>query len=128
MSNSLWPHEMQHTRLPCPSLSSRVCSNSCPLSWWFHPTISSSVAPFSSWPQSFPASVFSNEWNVILGRLPVYFLCNTCKDPFLNESQFWIWVVNLILLKLLQKFLGWSFRFILMVVKWLVCVNTRIDR
>ena len=49
-------HGLQHTRLPCPSLSPGVCSNSCPLSWWCHPTISSSVAPFSSCPQSFPAS------------------------------------------------------------------------
>ena len=47
---------MQHTRLPCPSLSPWVCSNSCPLSQWCHPTISSSVIPFSSCPQSFPAS------------------------------------------------------------------------
>ena len=55
MSNSLLPHELQHTRLPCPSLSLRACSNSCPLSQWRHPTISSSVTPFSC-PQSFPAS------------------------------------------------------------------------
>ena len=47
---------MQHTRLPCPSLSPRVCSNSWPLSWWCHPTISSSVVPFSSFIQSFQAS------------------------------------------------------------------------
>ena len=56
MSNSLQPHELQHARLPCPSLSPVACSNSCPLSWWCHLTISSSVAPFSSCPQSFPAS------------------------------------------------------------------------
>ena len=56
MSNSLRPHELQHTRLPCPSLSPRVCSNSCPLSQWCHPTISSPVIPFSSCPQSFSAS------------------------------------------------------------------------
>ena len=43
-------HEQQHTRRPCPSPSPRVCSNSCPLSWWWHPTISSSVVPFSSCP------------------------------------------------------------------------------
>ena len=55
MSNSLRPHELQHTRLPCPSLSPTVCSNSCPLSWWYHPIISSSVVPFSC-PQSFLAS------------------------------------------------------------------------
>ena len=40
MSDSLWPHGLQHARLPCPSLSPRVCSNSCPLSWWCHPTVS----------------------------------------------------------------------------------------
>ena len=47
---------IQHARLPCPSLSPSVCSNSCPLSWWCHPIISSSVVPFSSYLQSFPAS------------------------------------------------------------------------
>ena len=47
VSDSFWPHELQHTRLPCPSLSPGVCSNSCPLSRWYHPTISSSVVPFS---------------------------------------------------------------------------------
>ena len=56
VSDSLRPHEQQHARLPCPSLSPGVCSNSCPLSWWCHPTISSSVMPFSSCPQCFPAS------------------------------------------------------------------------
>ena len=56
MSNSLRPHELQHTRLPCPSLSPAVCSNSCPLSRWCHPTISSSVTPFSFCLQSLPAS------------------------------------------------------------------------
>ena len=56
MSDSLWPHGLQHARLPCPSLSPGVCSNSCSLSWWCHPTISSSVIPFSSCSQSFPAS------------------------------------------------------------------------
>ena len=47
VSNSLWPHGLQQARLPCPSLSPGVCSNSCPLSQWCHPTISSSVIPFS---------------------------------------------------------------------------------
>ena len=57
MSDSLWPHGLQHARLPCPSLSPTVCSNSCPWSWWCHPSISSSIALFSSsCPQSFPAS------------------------------------------------------------------------
>ena len=55
MSNALRPYGLQHTRLPCPSPTPRVYSNSCPLSWWCHPTISSSVVPFSCL-QSFPAS------------------------------------------------------------------------
>ena len=54
--DSLQPHGLQHARLPCPSLSLRVYPNSCPLSQWCHPTISSSVAPFSSCLQSSPAS------------------------------------------------------------------------
>ena len=57
VSDSLWPYGLQHARLPCPSSSPRACSNSCPLSQWCHPTISSSVTSFSSCPQSFPASV-----------------------------------------------------------------------
>ena len=61
MSDSLRPYGLQHARLPCPSLSPWVCSNSCPLSWWCHPIISSSITPFSSCPQSFPA----------IGNLPV---------------------------------------------------------
>ena len=56
MSDSLQPHGLQHTRPPCPSPTSRACSNSCPLSQWCHPAISSSVVPFSSCPQSLPAS------------------------------------------------------------------------
>ena len=53
---TLWQHEPQHTRPPCPSPTSGVYPNSCPLSWWCHPTILSSVVSFSSCPQSFPAS------------------------------------------------------------------------
>ena len=68
MSDSLQPHGLQHTRLPCPSPTPRACSNSCPSSWWCHPTISSSITPFSSCLQSFPASgsfpmsVFHTRW------------------------------------------------------------------
>ena len=65
MSNSLWPLGLQHIRIPCPSLSPRVCSNSCLLSQWCHSTILASVAPFSFCPQSFPAS----------GSFPVSQLC-----------------------------------------------------
>ena len=56
MSNSLWPHGLQHTRLPCPSPTLRACSNSCLLNWWCHPAISSFLVPFFSCLQSFPTS------------------------------------------------------------------------
>ena len=56
MSDSLWPHEPQHARPPCPSPTLRVHPNPCPLSQWCHPVISSSVVPFSSFPQSLQAS------------------------------------------------------------------------
>ena len=56
VSDSLWSHELQHARPPCPSPSPGVHSDSCPLSPWCHPAISSSVVPFSSCPQSLPAS------------------------------------------------------------------------
>ena len=56
LSDSLQPHGLQHARLPCPSPTPRACSNSNPLSWWCHKTISSSVMPFSSCLQSFPTS------------------------------------------------------------------------
>ena len=56
VSDSLWPHELQYSRPPSPSPNPRVYSNSCPLSRWCHPAISSSLIPFSSCPQTFPAS------------------------------------------------------------------------
>ena len=67
VSDSLWPHRLQHTRLSCPSPTpSPAYSNSCPLSQWCHPTISSSVLPFSSrlqsFPGSFPITQFFTEW------------------------------------------------------------------
>ena len=68
---TLWPHESQHTRPPCPSPTPGVHSDSRPLSLWCHPTISSSVVPFSSCPQSLPASVFSNESTLHI-RWPKY--------------------------------------------------------
>ena len=62
-SDSLWPHGLQRTRFPCPSLPPGVCSNSCPLSPWCYPTISTSVTPSSCCPQSFPASKsFPTSW------------------------------------------------------------------
>ena len=68
MPDSLQHHELQHSRLPCSSLSPRVCSDSCPLSQWCHPTISSSVNPFSSYLQSFPVSgSFPMSWFFVSG-------------------------------------------------------------
>ena len=73
MSNPFRPHGLQHTRLPCPLLSPRAYSNSCPLSRWCHPTLSSSVIPFSSCPQSFTASgSFPMSQLFVLIRWPKY--------------------------------------------------------
>ena len=55
VSKTLWPHRLQHARPPCPSPTPEACLNSCPSSWWCHPTTSSSVVPFSSCLLSFPA-------------------------------------------------------------------------
>ena len=71
VSDSLWPHELQHTRPPCPSPTPGVHSDSRPSSQWCHPTISSSVVPFSSCLQSLPASVFSSE-STLRRRWPKY--------------------------------------------------------
>ena len=65
VSYSLWPHGLQ--QLPCPSPTRRVCSDSCPLSWWCHPTISFSGIPLSSYPHSLSASVFPNEYTICIG-------------------------------------------------------------
>ena len=74
MSDSLRPHESQHASPPCPSPTPGVHSDSCPSSQWCHPAISSSVVPFSSCPQSLPASVFSNEstlhWSFSFSIIP----------------------------------------------------------
>ena len=65
LSHSLQPHRLQHTRLPCPSLFPGVCSNSCPLSQWCHPAISSSVVPFSSCLQHLKSWLFaSGGWSI----------------------------------------------------------------
>ena len=76
-------HGLQYTRLPCLSLSPRVCSNSCPLSQWFHPTISSSVTPFSTCPQSFLAS----ESFPILHHGPEYWSFSFCISPSNEYSE-----------------------------------------
>ena len=77
---TLLPHGLQHSRLPCPSPSCRTCSNSCPLSRWCHPTISSSVVHFSSCLQSFPALGSSNEL-VLCIRWPKYWSFSFSISP-----------------------------------------------
>ena len=85
VSDSLQLHGLQHARIPCPSPSPGACSNSCPLSQWCHPTISFSVALFSSCPQSFPASVFSNE-SALHTSLPKYLNLNFSISPSTEYS------------------------------------------
>ena len=82
MSDYLWPHGLQHTRLPCPSPTPGVFSNSCPSSQWCHPTISSSVVPFSSHLQSFPASgSFSMSQPTLHIRWPKYWSFSFSISP-----------------------------------------------
>ena len=76
----LWPHGLQHPGLPCPLPTPRASSNSCPLSRWCHPTISSSVVPFSSWFQSPSIKVFSNE-SVLCIRWPKYWSFTFSMSP-----------------------------------------------
>ena len=80
VSDSLRPHELQHARPPCLSPSPRVHSDSHPSSQWCHPAISSSVIPFSSFPQSLPASVFSNE-STLRMRWPKYWSFSLSISP-----------------------------------------------
>ena len=83
MSDSFWPHGLQQASLLCPSPTSRTCSNSCPSSWWCHPTTSSSVVPFSSHLQSFVASVFFSK-SFLPIRWPKYWSFSFSLSPF-NE-------------------------------------------
>ena len=83
MSDSLQPHGLKHARLLCPPLSPRVCSDLCPLNQWCYLTISSSVASFSFWLQSFPVSGLSNE-PALHFRLPKYWRYS--NSPF-NECS-----------------------------------------
>ena len=86
MSNYLWPHEPQHARPPCPSPTPGVYPGSSLLSQWCHPTISSSVIPFSSSLQSFPASGFSNK-SVLHIRWPKYWSFSFTISPFNENSE-----------------------------------------
>ena len=77
----LWLHESQHSRPPCPSPTPGVHSNSCASSWWCHPAISSSVVPFSSLLQSFPASGFFPNESVLRIRWPKYWSFSFSISP-----------------------------------------------
>ena len=81
MSDSLWPPGLQHARPPCPSPTPRVYSNSCPLNWWCHPTISSSVRPFSSHLQLFPASFDFSKESVLCIRWPKHWSFSFSISP-----------------------------------------------
>ena len=83
---TLWPHGLQHTRLPCPSLTPGVYSNSCPSSQWCHPTISSSVVPFSSCLQSFPASGSFPMSQFFTSRGPKYWSFSFSISPSSEHS------------------------------------------
>ena len=98
--DSSWPHGLQHNRLPCPSLCPGVCTNSCPLSQWCHPTISSSVIPFSSCTQSFLGiRVFSNE-SVFCIRWPKYWSFSISpSSEYLGLISFRVELTGLIFLQ-----------------------------
>ena len=87
--STLWPHGLQHTRLPCPSPTPRVYSNSCPLPQWCHPTISSSVVPFFSCLQSFPATgSIPMSWFFISGGQSVGALASALVLPVNIQDWF----------------------------------------
>ena len=87
VSDSLWPHEPQHARPPCPSPTPGVYPNSCPLNQWCHPAISSSVIPFSSCPQSFPASgSFQMSQLFASGGQSIGVSASTSVLPFITQN------------------------------------------
>ena len=97
VSDSLW---LQHTRLLCPSPSPGVCSNSCLLNWWFHPTISSSVIPFSSCLQSFPASrSFPMSWLFLSGGQSIGVSTSVSILPMNIQGWFRLELTGLIFLQ-----------------------------
>ena len=81
MSDSLWPYELQHARLLCPSPTPGTYTNSCPSHWWCHTTISSSVVPFSSRLQSFPAAGFFPSESVLCIKWPKYWSFSFSISP-----------------------------------------------
>ena len=121
MSNSLWLNGLQHTRPPCPSPTPGVYSNSCSLSWWCHPTIWSSVIPFSSCLQSFPASVIPGGQSQIL---PLWGEQTTLLAVRQRGNVLWGRVLCVIIItkatnsKSKKQFPSWS-------QNWLLCNSPR---
>ena len=100
MFNSLQPHGLQNARLPCPSSTSEAYSNSCPLSQWCHPTISSSVVPFASCLQSFPASgLFPVSPFFAAGGQSIGASVSVSVLPMNNQDWFPLGLISLIPLK-----------------------------
>ena len=97
VSNSLRPHGLKHARLPCPSLTPGACSNSCPSSQWCHPTISSSVVPFSSCLQPFPTSGLFKEVSSL------HQVAKVLEFQFQHQSFQWIFSTDF-----LSDWLVWS--------------------
>ena len=128
MSNSLWPHGLQHVRPPCPSPAPRVYSNSCPLTRWWPPTIPSSVVPFSSCPQSFPASgsfpvsqFFASGGPRIGVSTSASILPMNIQDWFLLG---WIGWISLQSQGLSRVFSSTTVHHIWLIFYWMFCVST----
>ena len=109
MSDCLWPHGLQHARLPCPSSTPRAYSNSCPSSQWCHPTISSSVVPFSSFLQFFSASgSFPKSQFFVSGGQSIGISALVSVLPMIIQDWFplgwtgWIFLQSRVLKSLLQ--------------------------
>ena len=114
MSDSLWPHGLQYTSFPCPSPSPGACSNSCPLSRWCHLTISSSVALFSSCPQSYPASgSFPVSWLFISGDQSNEASASASVFPVNIQGWFPLGLIGLISLQFkgLSNTAVWKYQF-----------------
>jgi len=102
MSDCLQPHGLQHARFPCPSPTPSACSNSCPLSGWCHPAIPSSVVPFSSCLQYFPASGLFQVAKVLELQLQHQFFQWISRTDFLYGWMVWCPAVQGTLNSLLQ--------------------------
>ena len=118
MSDSLQPHRLQHTRLPCSSPTPRVCSNSCPSNRWCHPAVSSSVVPFPSCLQSFPASgsfpvgqVFASDGQSIGISASASVLPMNIQDWFPLGLNGWIFLQSKGLSRVFSNTIVWKHQF-----------------